>query len=67
MSRCRISIVARFLKKIAPITEDLVEPTAPPEYDRIEHSKPPGGFFSPALRTGKPLPTNAWWQNLGKY
>ena len=37
-----------------------------PPWNPQDHSSPPSDFFEPSLKT-HPLPTNAWWQNLGNF
>ena len=37
-----------------------------PPWNPQDHSSPPSEFFEPSLKN-HPLPTNAWWQNLGNF
>ena len=37
-----------------------------PPWNPQDHSSPPSDFFEPSLKN-HPLPTNAWWQNLGNF
>ena len=37
-----------------------------PPWNPKDHSSPPSDFFEPSLKN-HPLPTNAWWQNLGNF
>ena len=38
--------------------------TEAPKWSSKVHSSPPGPLWDPQLKTS-PLPTNAWWSNLG--
>ena len=68
MANCQITllIVLSFIALAPAVDIFSNEPLSSiePPWNAQDHSSPPGGLFAGNL-LGKPLPTNAWWLNLG--